>query len=173
MKKSLMLAVLSLAFCLFGSSAYAQFNPYKSNTTMLSAGIGLSSWGLPVYGRLVVPVADNITVGGGLAYRHYGYSAAWNVSILSISGRGNYHFNELLDLDPEWDVYGGLDLTYYITNYNYDGPGTSTWNGGGPDGIGFSLHAGGRYFFKENLAVNAELDGGSISGLLLGITFIL
>lgn len=173
MKRMLTIACMGLML-LLPEASKAQFNPYSEGTPMVSAGIGLSSWGIPIYGRVVFPVADNITVGGGLAYRNYGYSAFWNVSIFSISARGNYHFNELIDLDDQWDVYGGLDVTYDITSYSYEGSsGSSTWRGGGPAGVGVSIHAGGRYFIKPKLGLNAELNGGTISGVLFGVTFLL
>lgn len=174
MKKNLTLFVAILAMTFFTSSVKAQFNPYAENTKMISAGVGISGWGVPIYGRAMFPVAENLTVGGGLSYQSYGYSSNWNLSIVGISARGNYHFNELIEIDDDWDFYAGLALNYYVTSYNYKGPGSSNWNSGGPDGLGLGLHVGGHYFVSDKLGINAELGGGSaLSGALIGVTFLL
>lgn len=177
MKNKLIIA--SFAFVLlFSANSYAQFNPFDNGVKMLTAGIGFSSWGVPIFVRYEAPVADNITVGGGLSYQTKGetYSSyKWNHTIFGITARGSYHFNELLEVNDEWDFYAGLSLGYYVWNQKYDGGSTSiTYSGAGNGGFSVGVHLGGRYFVKDNIAINLEVGGGSVlSGGTLGVTFLL
>lgn len=177
MKKRIFISVFVL-FVVFSTSSYAQFNPYSEKTNLLTVGVGASGWGIPIFARYEVPVADNITVGGSASFQSKGEnfgSGKWNHTIVGLNARGSYHFNEILDMPDEWDLYGGASLGYYIWNTKYNGSGTLfDYSGSGSGGLSIGAHVGARYFFKDNMAINLDLGGGSVlSSGTIGVTFLL
>ncbi len=116
----------------------------------LNAGLGFSNWGLPVYVGADFGVHPDITVGGEVSFR-------LNTNTIGIAANGNYHFNKLLELPSEFDLYAGINLGFYTGSNN-------PW--------GFNAQVGGRYFFQKNLAVNLEVGGGWPSGGRFGVTYI-
>lgn len=177
MKLKIFFAFVAIS-ALVSTSSYAQFNPYSNGSGLFSVGVGASGWGIPVFVKYEQPVADNITVGGQLSFQTKGenYSSyKWKHTIIGLNARGSYHFNELLEVPSEWDFYAGASLGYYIWNTKYDGPGSSfNYGGSGSGGLNIGAHVGARYFFKENVAFNVELGGGSVlAGGTIGVTFLL
>src|SRR5680860_1917862 len=85
---------------------------------------------------------------------------------------GNYHFNELLEMPSNWDLYMGLSLGFIVFSSKWDGPGSSIeYAGNGNSGLYLYAQIGGRYFFSDNIAVNLQLGGGNyFSGGKIGIT---
>jgi len=63
-------------------------------------------------------------------------------------------------------------LSYNILNYSFKDNNGNNVNGAGNYGssTGFTLYAGGRYFFSENIAAFAELGYG-VSYLTVGVAF--
>lgn len=158
-------------------NAQAQFNPYADEVKLLSAGLGISGWGIPLYVRFEAPVADNITIGGSLSFQSKSESytgASWNHTIFGLVFRGSYHFNELLEINDKWDLYAGLGLGYYFWETKYEGTGTGTYTGSGNGGLSLGLHIGGRYFVTDKLGLNLEVGGGTVlGGGTIGVTFLL
>jgi outer membrane immunogenic protein len=134
----------------------------------INAGLGFSNSGVPIYGGFDVGVHEDITVGGELSFRAYDDSwdgTTYNHSMIGIAGNANYHLNTVLEIPSEWDVYGGLNLGFYIV--------TSDSGYGGPEDSSFGLGAqvGGRYYFNEKYGINLEFGGGStFSGGKIGIS---
>ncbi|RAW00767.1 porin family protein [Pseudochryseolinea flava] len=167
MKKLLLVGFLLVV----AQVSYGQYALDKGRA-QFNAGLGFSSWGVPIYAGFDYGVHQDISVGGELSYRsyreRYGYGqfrARYRHSIIGIAANGNYHFNTVLDIPREWDFYAGLTLGYYI------------WNTGGDDylgdegsGLGLAAQVGGRYYFNDRFGVNLELGGGSFSGGKFGIT---
>lgn len=168
MKKPLLLSLIVLSMVFAATTVKAQFNPYAENTKLLTAGVGVSGYGVPIFARIDIPVANNFTVGGGLSYQSFNRFGATGFSLIGIQARGNYHFNELFEITEEqWDVYGGASLGYYI----YDTPAGSFT--GGLGGLFLGIQIGGRYFVSDNIGLNLELGGGTVlSGANLGVTFL-
>lgn len=160
---------------------HAQFEPKGSTAFMITAGIGASGWGIPLFGRLEIPVSESITVGGGVSYQTnnqtFSASNKWRHSIIGIHGRGNYHFNTLLDIPDNFDLYAGASIGYYVWNTTYKGDLSGIVYGGtGSGGTSLGLHFGGRYFLGDShkTAVNLEVGGGNvISAGTIGVTFLL
>lgn len=170
-------SLLFVLAMLISASSYAQFNPYSKNVGMLTAGFGFSSWGIPVFVRYEHPVADNISVGGALSFQNYSEKFAsykWKHTVTGLNGRGSYHFNEILSIPDNFDLYAGASLGYYFWNTKYNGPGQGNYSGSGSGGFSLGGHIGGRYFINDKIAVNLEAGGGNVlGGGTLGITFIL
>ena len=117
MKKFLFLAGLFMA----AVTASAQADLGKGNL-QLNAGTGISGWGIPVYVGLDYGVTDEITVGGELSYRYDTSSYAIRANFgrfgeyrsdkityrhhtFGVFTNGNYHFNRLLRLPRQLDLY--------------------------------------------------------------------
>lgn len=159
MKKIFLVMVMMFALStVFGSNALA------NGQSQFNAGVGFSSWGVPVYIGFDHGVHRNITLGGELSFQSYNNNN-YDHSIIGISGNGNYHFNNVLDIPSNWDFYAGLGIGFYIWNSpdDYDGSHTS--------GLGISGQIGGRYYFSEKFGVNLEFGGGNaFSGGKFGIS---
>ncbi|HKJ78931.1 MAG TPA: hypothetical protein VKA10_05325 [Prolixibacteraceae bacterium] len=158
--KKITLLFSTLLLIAFVSNA----QPIEEGEAQLNAGFGLSTYGLPVYLGGEYGVAENFTVGGELSYRKWGQYSDYSPSITTIAALANYHVNELLELPPEWDLYGGLTLGAAIWSSG------STFYSARGTGLYFVGQVGGRYFFSDNFGVNLELGGGNYSGGKLGIT---
>jgi outer membrane immunogenic protein len=176
MKKRIFIWVFILS-AFYSASSYAQFEPYADKAKMLSVGIGISGWGIPLYARYEHPVADNITIGGTVSFQtksetYTGYK--WKHTIVGLNGRGSYHFNELLKAPDQWDFYAGASLGYFFWNTDYEGSGTDIYSGSGTGGFSVGAHIGSRYFVSDKIAINLELGGGTVlGGGTLGVTFML
>jgi hypothetical protein len=160
--------LLTFALILFSSLIFAQA-PVAKGESQLNAGVGLSSWGLPVYLGLDYGVHPDITLGGELSYRSYSDkygNVSYDHSVIGISGNGNYHFNRVLEIPKKWDFYAGLNLGFYIWNSPND------YQGSHSSGLGLGAQVGGRYFFNDKIGLNLEFGGGNaFSGGKLGLSF--
>ena len=148
------------------SSASAQGSLGKGNE-QFNAGVGFSTWGVPVYLGVDFGVHQDVTIGPVVSYRNYSErfnSNRYSHSIFTLGFNGNYHFNTLIDLDPEWDLYAGLTLGYYIWSSPND------YIGAQASALGLQGQIGGRYFFSDKFGVNVEFGGGISSGGKFGVT---
>jgi outer membrane immunogenic protein len=164
MKKLIILGFL-LAISLGSHAQYA----LSKGQSQFNAGLGFSSWGVPIYAGIDWGVHRDISVGGELSFRsfndNYPDNKHYRHSIIGIAGNGNYHFNTLLDIPREWDFYAGLNLGFYIWNSDDDYPGNHT------SGLGLGAQVGGRYYFNDRFGVNLEVGGANaFSGGKIGIT---
>lgn len=163
MKKHL----LMISFLLVSSLIFAQ-SPISKGESQLNAGVGLSSWGVPVFVGLDYGVHPDITVGGELSFRQYKdkyVNVNYDHSVIGISGNGNYHFNRVLEIPNNWDLYAGLNLGFYIWNSPDD------YQGSHSSGLGLGGQIGGRYYFNDKVGLNLEFGGGNaFSGGKIGVT---
>ncbi len=163
MKKLFTTLVLILAT----TAMFAQA-PIAVGQTQFNAGLGLSSWGLPVYLGLDFGVHPDITMGPEVSFRSYRDNWGgnrYNHSIIGISGNANYHFNRVLNIPSNWNFYAGLNIGFYAWRSpdGYEGSRTS--------GLGLAGQVGGRYYFTDTFGVNLEFGGGNaFSGGKLGIS---
>lgn len=173
MKKLLFLA--GLFFAVATASAQA---PLEKGGFQLNAGVGLSGWGVPISLGLDYGIGNDLTVGGELSYRSHtdkidiwgGAKIEWNYTYIGILANTNYHFNRVLNIPSQYDLYGGLALGYFIASVsNKDG---LSYTGSNASSFSAGLIVGGRYFFNDVLAANLELSGASAtSGAKIGITY--
>ncbi len=163
--KKLIFVFVAFLFIVFTARAQG---PIQDGETQVNLGVGLSTYGLPIYAGIEFGLENNFSVGGEFSYRKYNKYSVYSPSITTIAGFGNYHFNELLEIPSQWDLYGGLTLGYSIwsnNNMNYN------WYKG--SGIYLAGQIGGRYYINDNFAVNLEFGGGTYSGGKLGVTIVL
>jgi hypothetical protein len=161
------LIVSALLMITWGTSS-AQYALPKGKA-QFNAGVGLSSWGVPVYAGFDVGVHRDISVGGEFSFRsHYdrykgGYR--YHHSIMGLAANGNYHFNTLLNMPRDWDFYAGLNLGFYAWKSPDDYPGE------GSSGLALGAQVGGRYYFTDRFGLNLEVGTASaFSSGKFGIT---
>lgn len=164
MKKALLVIVLVLGV----AAMFAQAKLDKG-ALQVNAGLGVSGWGIPIYVGADYGIYDldgnlgNITAGGEISFRSW--NDGWkNRSIIGLSANGNWHFGELIEMPSKVDLYAGLSLGYVIWS-------KTTYASSYGSGLYLAGQAGARYFFTNNLGVNIEAGGGTVSGLKLGITY--
>jgi outer membrane immunogenic protein len=161
MKK--LFAIVVLGF--ITSTAFAQ-GTLDKGAAQLNAGLGFSAWGTPVYFGADFGVHEDITIGPRISHRNYGRRLdGFNrrQSVTALSFNGNYHFNRILGIAPEWDLYAGATLSYFWWS-------SVNWAGSYGSGLGLDFQVGARYFFSDKVGLNLELGGGHVAGGLFGIT---
>jgi len=158
---------LTFILLIITSAVFAQ-GPIARGQSQLNAGLGFSSWGVPVYVGMDFGVHPDITLGGEISFRSYheNYNTyTYNHAVVGLSGNANYHFNTIMNIEPRWDFYAGINLGFYFWNSpdNYDGTYAS--------GLGLGGQIGGRYYFTNNFGINLEFGGGNaFSGGKIGIS---
>lgn len=159
--------ILFLGFLTSFVTASAQGSLEPGNV-QINAGFGFSSWGIPVYVGLDYGLLEDITIGGEISYRAKSYQNV-NYSSFAFVTNGNYHFNRLLRIPSEFDVYAGANIGYYHwSNNGVFLQGTSPYYS---SGLNWGLQTGARYYFTDNFGVNLELGGGNNFAGKIGITY--
>jgi hypothetical protein len=166
MKKLIMLT----AFFLVALPSFSQYQLEKGKM-QINTGIGLSSWGVPVYVGLDYGLAKDISLGGEITFRSYREKISkieYQSRIIGILANGNYHFKNIWHLPDSWDLYAGLNIGFYIWNTESNYPGTNTT----PANAGAQF--GGRYYVSETFSLNFEAGtGNAFSGGKVGVSFML
>ncbi len=143
--------------------------PINKGQAQINTGLGFSSRGLPIYLGVDVGIHKDVTLGGEFSFRSYSDTWAnekYRHSAIGVLTNGNYHFNHLLEIPLEWDVYAGANIGFYFWNSPDDYPGSSF------SGLGLGIQIGGRYYFNEKVALNLEITGGNtLSGGKIGVSF--
>ncbi|MFY8021667.1 MAG: outer membrane beta-barrel protein [Bacteroidia bacterium] len=155
MKKSLLL--LAIALMSQSSWIFAQ-SPLPVGKAQVNLGLGLSGWGVPFYVGIDYSAHKDITLGAEFSYRSYRENwknAYYNHRITGFSGNANYHFNSLLKIPRNWDLYAGLNIGFYSWNSDKAYPGSYN------SGLGLGAQLGGRYYLNNKLGLNLELGGGN------------
>jgi outer membrane immunogenic protein len=181
MKKNVVLVLLTAM--LFGFSQMSNAQNFKEGGIDLNLGVGFtSSIGfIPVYFGGNYMIKDFLSVGAEMQFRldnaNYGYlgnSYDYHRSGFAFLTRADYHFNDLLKLPEEFDVYGGIDMgvaiygDYKSNDFDYEWTDTNDFY------FVFGPHAGGRWMFADKFGLNAEVGGRSGDGAFakVGLTFV-
>jgi hypothetical protein len=154
-KLALTICALSIFALSFGQKTN-QVNLDKGKM-QFNIGVGLSSWGIPIYAGVDYWIDPDITIGLEASMR---FNLWYSYTVIGGSINGNYHFNKLLDLPDNLDVYAGISAGPYFSLGGY-------WN---HLHFGFAGQVGGRYKINDKMWLNLELGGGSFSGGKIGIT---
>lgn len=170
MKKIILAALLAT-----GTLAFAQ--RIQKGESQINAGVGFgSNYGVPVYVGFDHGVHPDITVGAQASFASKNYSSPgyndFKGSWFGIGINANYHFNTLLSIPNNWDVYAGATLAY--NSFTYYWPNNSEIKGfaGSSSGVGFAGQVGARYYFTDKFGLNIEWGGGTVaSGGKFGISY--
>lgn len=153
MKRTLLLLLFVSTILLSNAQS-----PLPKGKSQINAGVGLSSWGLPLYLGFDYGVHKDITLGAEGSFRSYHEkykSVTYDHTIIGISGNANYHFNTVLLIPPTWDFYAGINLGFFIWNSNNLYPGSNS------SGLGWGAQIGGRYYINKKVGLNMEIGGGN------------
>src|SRR3954464_15395389 len=134
--KKYMKYILSVLILLVVCNVTNAQNPLGVGKNQLNVGVGLSDWGIPVYIGLDHGIHRDFTIGAELSYRSYNENwkdASYRHNITGISGNVNYHFNHLLNIPKDFDLYAGANIGFYAWSSpdKYDGTHTSGLGLGG------------------------------------------
>lgn len=166
MKKLMMLT----AFFLVTLPSFSQYQLEKGKM-QINTGIGLSTWGVPVYVGLDYGLAKDISLGGEITFRSYKEKISKNEyqsRIIGLLANGNYHFKNVWNLPDDWDLYAGVNIGFYLWNTESNYPGTNTT----PANAGAQF--GGRYYVSDTFSLNFEAGtGNAFSGGKVGVSFML
>ncbi len=182
MKKYVVLFLLAVMMVGFTQVSKAQ--NFKEGGIDLNLGLGTTtSIGfIPVYFGGNYMIKDFLSAGAEVQFRldnyNYGYSGIsydYHRTGFALITRGDYHFNDLLKLPEEFDVYAGVDLGFAIygdfksNDFDYE------WNDTNNFYFVFGPHAGGRWMFADKFGLNAEFGGRSGDGAYfkVGITYVI
>jgi len=142
-----------LFFFIFISSIALAQSPIGEEGIQLNFGVGLFDDGIPIYTGFDYGIHPDITVGSQL-------SLDLGFDYFTISGRGDYHFNTLLEIPRDWDFYAGLSLGFLAgidDDYN--------------SGFDLGVQVGGRYYWSSDWGFNLEFGGGNnLSGGRFGVS---
>ncbi|HRE52896.1 MAG TPA: hypothetical protein PK339_15855 [Flavitalea sp.] len=170
--------ILALAVTAMGAKAQV----FEKGTNMVNVGVGFGTalGGLGTarpaisasyeHGLWDIGGPGVISLGGyigntGYKYNGVGYRQKWNYTI--VGARAAYHYNGFSNAE-NFDLYGGLMLSYNIVSYS-DNAGSGLNNAYG-SGLGLTGFIGGRYLFTDNIGAFAELGYG-VSVLNVGVSF--
>src|SRR5690606_38057462 len=104
---------------LFIAETRAQ-NPLPKGQSQVNLGIGLNRYNIPVYLGFEKGVGKDISLGAEGSIQGNGGKNDKS-SVIGIFGNGNYHFNSVLNIPSDWDLYAGLNLGFYLfTNNDYN-----------------------------------------------------
>jgi len=159
--------ILVATFALVSAVAFSQ-SPLSVGGNQLNVGVGLSEWGVPVYIGLDHGISRDLTIGAEFSYRSFNKyeNQDYKHNVIGFSGNLNYHFNTLLSIPHQWDVYVGPNLGYY----SFSSP--SGYTGNYSSELGLGAQFGFRYFLSDKVALNLEFGGGNaFSGGKFGLTF--
>jgi hypothetical protein len=184
--------ILLLVAFLFAVASYAQETTFVKGEKVLNLGIGLGStlYSGSYYNSKIPPISVsleygvvddlldvaglNVGVGGYIGYSSYkwetnwlGTPYGWNLNSIVIGVRGAVHYPVVDKLD----TYAGLMFGPNIVSSKEFGDWTGAGNYNAASTSFFSAYyIGGRYYFKDNFSVMAELGYG-ISYLNIGVSF--
>jgi len=148
MRKITFLFLFTLLFSV--SSTFAQDT--KTNTSQT-----VRQWNFGFLGASYeIPLGKNISIA---PFAGTDFDLDW----ITLGAKGNFYFDNLLNLPAAWDVYGGANAGFSILlndDINKD------------DDLNLGLHVGGRWFWSENWGVYAEFGSGTTAGTSgIGLTW--
>jgi outer membrane immunogenic protein len=162
MKKLITLIVLILTTGLiYGQETESnKKNLNAPNLKQLTIGIGTSGGGIPIAADLQFEIHRNISIGPILSYQSWNEPESFGTVKYSSTGFGGqivYHWNNLLSIPSNWDVYSSATLGYHSYKATYNNQPIESYYNGYNGGVGLWYNVGGKYFFNEKLGVALDL----------------
>ncbi|WP_066627709.1 hypothetical protein [Labilibacter marinus] len=149
MKKVKVLVVLAFVCGMVSAQGFGA--PLSKGDKQLNMGLGFNSHGIPLYAGVDFAVHDDVTIGPEVNFVLDEYS------YITFNFRGDYHFNRLLEITPDWDVYAGANAGLGVGDY-------------GGSALQLGIQIGGRYYWSNKWGVNLEFGGGNTFGTKLGVS---
>lgn len=152
----------ALLLITLNSNTNAQ-SPINEGDQQLSAGLGFSDWGIPVFATYEYCITQDLTIGGDFSYRSYNERwdrNDWKHHVVGLAGVVNYHFTRLLDIPTKVDLYAGANIGFVFYD-TYDGPDGLDYDGSSASGLGLGIQVGGRYYFNDKVGIMLQLGGGN------------
>lgn len=162
---------------------------YYSENSYNAYGYSSSKGGIPTLSvSLQKAFWEDITIGGEIAFNAYNEESSWNngngtkasyqkytQTNSFVLGKGEYHFNRLIGLDPKFDLYAGAIVGLRIsgskteyTDYNNGNSNYTSKNNYVNAEAG--AFGGFRYYFTKGMAVYAEV-GWAITPVRTGLAW--
>ncbi len=142
--------VIVVLFFLSGTLMAQSFRaPLSKGDKQLNMGLGFNSNGVPIYGGVDFAVHDEVTIGPQINI------VFDDDASLALGFRGDYHFNRLLEITREWDVYAGANAGLGFGKH---------------DALELGLQFGGRYYWDNKWGLNLEFGGGNTFSTKLGVS---
>lgn len=161
--------ILLLIFILLVTTKVLGQASLSKGKNQLNVGVGLSGWGVPVYVGVDHAVSNDFTIGGELSFRVFNEkynNNKYRHNIFGLSANVNYHFNTVLNIPINYDLYAGLNVGFY----SWSSP--NGYIGDGNSGLGIGAQIGGRIRITSKTSFNVEAGGGNaFSGGKIGLTF--
>lgn len=185
--------LFTMAFVFAGFALIAQESLFNKEDKVINLGIGIGStlYSGSYYSTRIPPVSIsaeygiidnlldvenlNVGVGGylGFSSSQYKYTwfdgnYGWNYTYIILGARGALHY----PVTEKLDTYTGLMIGPNIvisSEFGDWGDGVNS-NSASTSGLIYAYYFGARYYFRDNLALMAELGYG-ISYLNLGVAF--
>jgi hypothetical protein len=181
MKKYAVLIVMAAMLMSFNQVSKAQ--GFNEGGIDLNLGVGFTSSNgfIPVFFGGNYMIKDFISVGAEMQFRidntNYGYLGSeynYHRNGFAFITRADFHFNDLLKLPEEFDVYGGIDLGVVFYGDYKSNDTDYYWNDGDDSYFVGGPHAGGHWMFADKFGLNAEVGGRSADGayMKVGVTFL-
>ncbi len=136
--------ILFFMLFVFAVNAISAQSFTGKNDQKLQAGFNFYGYGTGIKATYDYGVSDTFSVGGGAVFFN---SGTYNSGFFFF-GRGDYHFQDLIDLPDELDAYIGAELGL-VGNANF----------------GLGGHLGGRYSFSNNLYAFLEIGNNAAVGV--------
>lgn len=151
-----LIILLFLVIVYQGAQAQRKSGSYEK---YLNFGVGFNSAAVPVYAGVDFGIHPDITL-GPQAEMNLNFHYLW------VGAKSDYHFNKILNIPGEWDVYAGLNLGFVSYTHLH---GRRYYNGS--SGLVLGMQIGGRYYWNSVWGINFEIGGGSFaSGGRIGLT---
>jgi len=138
----------ALVFSLFIGFAYTQ-SPIGKGGRQLNFGVTGNSKYIPVYVSFDFGVHPDITIGPQA-------SLDLGFNYLNLGFRGDYHFNTLIGIPPEWDFYAGVTTGFSIELRSNEVKVKNGFLIGG--------QVGGRWYWSDRWGLNLEFGGSNLFG---------
>ncbi len=121
----------------------------SKSKVQLNAGTGFYSGGFPIYAFADFKLSPDWSVGPQINFVFYD-----DFSFV-VSGRADYHFNNLLNIPSAWDLYAGATMGIDFSHR-----------------LSFSsgIHVGGRWYWDKTWGLNVEIGGGTYFNSTVGIS---
>lgn len=164
----------ALSLFLLVSTLVAAQGPLAYDGNQFNLSSGYTTNGIPVNLSFEFGWGEDYSLGIEGSYRLYDETLDnrdFDHGIFGFAIFGNYHFNTMLKLPDQWNVYAGANVGFYkwFSEEGY----LEYSNSRNSSTLGVGIQIGGRYYFNDNFGVFLEGQGGTeVVGGRLGVSYL-